>query len=410
MLGRGLLVPALVVGIVVGIVPPGISASAQAGEATWTLQRVIATADARAPAVVIAAAEAREGRAAMVDARRFATRNPVLEAEVGPRWADGRSTDVVARLSLPLDLGDRRDRRIAVAAAGITHDQLRAETTRRAAVGAAIGAYYAALHAERRAALADERAELATSAATTAAQRHAAGDVSELEVNLARGEVARAAAAVIGARGDVIRSRGRLALALGVPAQALGAIAGELADRSWLDTAARATAAVRPALRALAQESRVARAEAALARSERWPSLDVRIGVEHERDADVVLGGFAIALPIFERGQGAVARAEARATRADAELAARTQLAALEADDARTTYASTVEAARVLADDAVPLALANQTAATASYRAGKIDYATLLVIRREALDTRREHLDRLLEAAIAGIERWLAHG
>jgi hypothetical protein len=34
----------------------------------------------------------------------------------------------------------------------------------------------------------------------------------------------------------------------------------------------------------------------------------------------------------------------------------------------------------------------------------------LLVIRREVLDTRREHLDRLLAAALAAVDLWIARG
>ena len=42
--------------------------------------------------------------------------------------------------------------------------------------------------------------------------------------------------------------------------------------------------------------------------------------------------------------------------------------------------------------------------------AGKIDFSALLVIRRDALETRREHLDRQLEAALAAVDYWAARG
>jgi cobalt-zinc-cadmium efflux system outer membrane protein len=45
-----------------------------------------------------------------------------------------------------------------------------------------------------------------------------------------------------------------------------------------------------------------------------------------------------------------------------------------------------------------------------SYRAGKMDLPAVLVVRREALDTRREYLDRLLEAALSGIDLAVATG
>jgi hypothetical protein len=60
--------------------------------------------------------------------------------------------------------------------------------------------------------------------------------------------------------------------------------------------------------------------------------------------------------------------------------------------------------------EAVPLSVENAIAAAASYRAGKMELGTLLVIRREVLDTRREHLDRLLAAALAAVDLWITRG
>jgi cobalt-zinc-cadmium efflux system outer membrane protein len=79
-------------------------------------------------------------------------------------------------------------------------------------------------------------------------------------------------------------------------------------------------------------------------------------------------------------------------------------------DSARNTYAAAVAAVQILAQEAIPLSVENETAAAASYRAGKIELGTLLVIRREVLDTRRDHLDRLRDAALAAVELWIARG
>jgi cobalt-zinc-cadmium efflux system outer membrane protein len=59
---------------------------------------------------------------------------------------------------------------------------------------------------------------------------------------------------------------------------------------------------------------------------------------------------------------------------------------------------------------ALPRALDNEALAREAHRAGKIDLAAFLLIRRDALDVRREHLDRLLDAALAGIDLWVAVG
>ncbi|MFN0249672.1 MAG: TolC family protein [Kofleriaceae bacterium] len=370
-----------------------------------SFSRVIELARTRAPSAVIARARIEESRSDLVGARRFATRNPVFEADVGPRRSgDGLSTDVQTSLSFPLDLGGRRDKRVAVVDAEIERERLEAQSVERTAVGAAVSAYYQALHADRRLSLAEDRVRLADAAEVTARQRMRAGDVAEFEVNLARGEVARAKSGVVVARGEQARARAQLAAVLGIP---ITPVVGDLADRRMLETAG---GNARPDLRALAQEIEVSRAEVASARTERWPSLDLRVSYEHERDADIVLGGISIALPVFEHGQGEAARARARGKRAGAELAARTALASAEVESASQTSTAMIAAVRILELEAVPLSIENESAASASYRAGKIDLGALLVIRREALDTRREHLDRLLDAALAAVDLWIARG
>lgn len=380
--------------------------SARADETSLTLQRVVELARTRAPSTVIARSRTDEARAALVGARRVATRNPMLEADVGPRWSDGTSLDVQTSFAVPLDLGGRRTKRIAVVNADIRREELEALSVQRQAIGAAVTAYYQVLHADRRAALATDRVKLAEAAEVTARQRNRAGDVAEFEVNLARGEVSRAQSGVAAAKSDQLRARGQLATVLGLPIAAADVV-GELADRSMFERKVD-TSVARPDLRVLAQEAELARAESKLARAERWPNLDLRITYEHERDANIVLGGIGISIPLFEHGQGDEARASARAKRAEAELQLRTGLATTHVSSARETYVAAVAAVSILEQQAVPLSVENETAAAASYRAGKIDLGTLLLIRREALDTRREHLDRLLEAALAGIELWIA--
>ena len=376
--------------------------------APLTLRRVVELAKSRAPAVSIARARVEEAGAGLVGARRFATRNPVLAVDAGPRWEGDRSTDVQGSVSFPLDLGGRRDKRVAVAEATIGREQLDAENTQRDAIARAVVGYYQLLYAERGLALAEERVRLAQAAEDTARQRTKAGDAPAFEVNLASGEVARAEGTVAAARAALARARGGLAVALGVPMSEI-VVAGELADRATLDGAPDAKT-IRADLGVVAQEAKLAGAEANLARGERSPSLDLRITYQHERDAEIVLGGLAVSLPMFDRGQGDEAKARARAKRAQAELVVRSTAISTQLESARATYDAALAAVRVYEDRAVPRSIENESAAAASYRAGKLELGSFLLIRREALETRREHLDRLLEAALAAVDLWIARG
>lgn len=370
-----------------------------------TLSRVIELARARAPEAQIARARIDEASGGLVGARQWTTRNAAVQADLGPRIGDGRSIDLQATLSVPIELGGRRTGRVAVVQAAVAHEQAKTLEVERLTIANAVAAYYRVLHGERRLALADERVRLAEAAETTSRQRMRAGDIAEFEVNLARGEVARAKSAVVAATGDRARARAELANILGI---VITTVSGDLGSRTVLERAG--DPAGRSDLRMLAQEARLARAEGESARTLRWPQLDLRLSFEHEREADIVLGGVALELPFFDRGQGEHARATAREKRARAELAIRTVQITSYVESARISYDAAVAAAQILEREAVPLSIENATAAFASYRAGKLEIGALLVIRREALDTRREHLDRLLDAALAGIDLWIARG
>ena len=385
-----------------------VTTSAYAERAPLNLKDVVALARERAPATAVARARVEEASAELVGASQLALRNPSLDVDGGTRWGGGRWTDYSAALSVPLDLGGRRGKRITAAEAGIEHARAASAQVERETVAAAVAAYYAALHAQRRLLLAEERVRLATASEDIARARARAGDVAEFEVNLARGEVARANSAVVTARAGEAAARARLAVALGIPAGVL-AVAGELADRSSLDQTTGEVRA-RPDVRTLAKEVDLARAEEAVAKAERWPSLDLRGSFEREQGTNAVIGGLTVELPVLARGQGDAARARARARRATTALELQTALAQTEIDSARQTYEATVAAAAILEREALPLSLENETSAAAAYRAGKLELAELLLIRREVLDTRREHLDRLLDAALAAVDLWSARG
>ena len=61
-------------------------------------------------------------------------------------------------------------------------------------------------------------------------------------------------------------------------------------------------------------------------------------------------------------------------------------------------------ALEVLERDAMPAALDNEGLARRSYETGQISLIDWIVLRREAMQVRREQLDRLRDIAIASVE------
>jgi cobalt-zinc-cadmium efflux system outer membrane protein len=376
-----------------------------------TRDRVIELAKSQAPPVRIAETQVEESRGQLVGAQIFARENPVLEGLVGPRWATDRTTDVEATLALPIELGARRPRRIAVAKAAIERNQHLVADAQRVTVGAALAGYYRVLHAEARLALARERKALADELLQTAVARQRAGDVATFEVNLAEGEQSRAESEIESEAANVARERAVLAALLGLSSGGSLAIEGDLKDRSLFERIPDdATAAERPDVKAGKAQMAESNAEISLADTARLPDISFRVTYAHEEDADIVLGGVAISLPLFERGQGDRLAARARRNRAVIELQARENAASAELEGARAAFQASVLAVRRLEEKGLPRAIENEAMARESHRTGKIDLSAFLLIRRDALETRREHVDRLLEAALAGVDLFVATG
>jgi cobalt-zinc-cadmium efflux system outer membrane protein len=85
-------------------------------------------------------------------------------------------------------------------------------------------------------------------------------------------------------------------------------------------------------------------------------------------------------------------------------LEASTTAVAVEVSTALDVYRSQVAAAEELEQNALPSVDENEKLARRSFEEGEIGLAELLLIRRESFETRFSYTDRLLDAAIAGIQ------
>lgn len=376
-----------------------------------TLERVIALSSQSAPALRLAANSVEEQEAKLDGARVRSLENPKLSLAAGPRSGDGTTLDLEAEIEVPVELGGRREKRVAVAQAGLKRERQFAEATRREAVAAAVIAYYGVLQAEERLALALDRKTLAAEFATVARERNAAGDAPRFEVNLASAELARAESETASTQAKAVAARTKLARALGLSSPAGLTVAGELKDRTLFDRIAAAPApAVRADLLAAQADLEAARAEVSLAQSETRPDLALRLGVKREGDENVAVAGVSVTLPFFNPRTAQVREARVRQQRAQLSAELASAAVAVEVEGTRQAYAAAVESVLRMEKDGIPLQKENETLARESYRAGKINLPTLLQLRREALETRQEYLELLLDAAEAGVELATAAG
>jgi cobalt-zinc-cadmium efflux system outer membrane protein len=377
-----------------------------------TLERALALARERGPRLLSAAARIEEATGRLAGASVLLRENPVVEGGAGRRFSDqGDTLAASAGLRQSFELAGQRGARIAGAEAGIERASAARDDSLRRLLRAVAHSFYRGLHAAEMLGVAARSEAIAAEVAHIAERRYRAEDVPILDLNVSRAALARALAEREAAEAQRAASLGELRILLGLDASQPLELAGDLRDRRTLDPAGLlARADARADLRAL--EARLAEAEAdlRLARAQAWPDLGLAARYERDERDDVVVGEASFALPVFDRAQGARAEAGARARRLRLELESARRAAAVEVETALRVHERRVKAAEALEASALPLLDENESLAQRSYQAGEMPLAELLLVRRETLDTRREHLERQLEAAEAAVDALASAG
>ena len=363
----------------------------------------MALARARAPQVRIAESRVLEARGRIASSRAFGTENPTIEGVAARSDRFERRTQW--ELNVPIGIGLGWAGRTGVARAELEREQQLVADARRGAVGAALAAYYGVLHASRLIDLARVRLSVAADLRRSASDRHQAGDAPRLEMLLTEMEEVRAESQLL-AEGELLsRERIRLAAALGLPSGEQLLVAGDLEDRSLIErTLGNPGPEHRADVAAADREVRAAKAARNLARGDLLPGLAFRLNYGHEEGDPLVQPGLAVTVPLFQYGQESRALARARESRAQADRERIVNAAASEQEGLEKIARLSASAVDSLSARAMPRVAESEDMVRESYRAGKIDLPSLLLVRRDLLDTRREYLDRLLDAALAGID------
>jgi cobalt-zinc-cadmium efflux system outer membrane protein len=360
----------------------------------------------RAPGIVSARTRIDEARGRLAGASVLLRENPVLESSAGRRSSAGGSfVDADLGLSQTFELGGRRGSRIAGAEAGVARAEAASEDASRRLLSDVAGAFLRVLAAEEQVRLARQNEGVATEIHRIAERRLQAGDIPQLDVRLAQSALSRARSDVRAAEARHIAALGELRILLGMDADEPLAVRGDLRDRrryALADLSARAPE--RSDLRALAAERREADAEVRLGRGLAWPELGLGVRYQREEQANILLGTLTFSLPVFERGQGTRAEASARSRRLSLELDAGRRTVRTEVRTAFDVYQRRVDAVEELERNALPLLDSNEALSRRSYESGQLGLPDLWVVRREVLGTRLEYLNRLLEAATAGVQ------
>jgi outer membrane protein, heavy metal efflux system len=348
--------------------------------------------------------------------------NPVLEVEQtgGALGISKGEVERRAEISIPIEYGGKRGRRIDVAQAELqAAEAVVADRERRLAADIR-RLYSEAIAATRELSFTNELTQIDTEIGNVLQIRVREGDAPPLEESLLRVEIDR-----LRSRRAMLEGRRRaaelqLATAVGMPADERIALADSYGEGVVVPTAedaVRLAVERRPDLRAADLNIAAAEAGLRLANAQALPEINVFGGYARGRggfddtpvgplvDADQLINaGVGITLPIFNRNQGAKAEAAAAIEQAK-RLRELTELQIrAEVESAVARFRAAEAAIEVFRQGVIERSAQNVRTMRAAYEAGAFTISEFLAERRRFVDAQRELTEAMTERAVALID------
>ncbi|ATB47982.1 TolC family protein [Corallococcus macrosporus] len=380
-----------------------------------TMEQSVALALEQSPRLIEGRADAASAQARLEGASLLLQNNPQLQAAVGPRLRDeGDTLELNVGLSQQLEVFGQRAARKDAARATAAASQSRLEALQVDLAAEVRRSFGRALAAERALQLSDDALGLAEEGRKTAEERLKAGAASHIEVNIARVELGRAQREKVRATQERIQALAELKLLLNLDPDEDVTLEGELradvAPAPAIATLIEQAARQRQDLRAARADWEAARAEVRFARRDAMPRPSLGVSYGREEGDTIVQGTLSIDLPLFNQNQAGRGASAARKRQAQLRLDATERFVHTEVELALNRYRAAQAMANVFGADVLDALQENLSLVTEAYRAGKVDYLQLLIIRREALDGRRGYIEALEELNAANAQLMRAVG
>lgn len=252
-------------------------------------------------------------------------------------------------------------------------------------------------------------------------QRFDAGDVPELEVNLARVEVARSEERKAEAERDLHPAKSRLLALMGLPPDEAAGFSGSLEGKSFakdINELKGLALAKRPDLKALEAEKEKGDVEITLARAERIPNVTAGVGYVRENSAIDVAGDevksrdnliamkLSIPLPLFDRNQAGIMEAKARKRSAENRYAYARLAIAREVESAFARLTAAEKSLAIYAKEIIPQLEENLKLVQEAYRLGEVGILTIIEEQKKFFEVNDGYLDALhkRQAALVKLE------
>jgi cobalt-zinc-cadmium efflux system outer membrane protein len=307
-------------------------------------------------------------------------------------------------LDLPIELGGKRGKRIAVA-----QEEQRSIDIDIAVLGQQVRrrtreAFFRSLAARAQTVQAKAALDLSRRVRDLVQQRFEAGAVAQLEVLQAEVELARSTAdyettAQLERSADVT-----LAALLNRSIDGTISIEGRLEEvpsAGSLETLTNQAMRSNADLQKSAQDLKTEERRLELAKTQRIPNLDLSVGADFNSPPDFqtgAKGGLGVSIPIFNHGQGEVALSSARMELLRLTIASQQINVSAQVASAYFDYVAKARQAQQYREPIVPQTARMEQMAEESYQAGKTNVLTLLDTQRRLNDIQKAYLDALFAA------------
>ncbi|OGT98695.1 MAG: RND transporter [Geobacteraceae bacterium GWC2_48_7] len=341
--------------------------------------------------------------------------NPSIEFEGSTGALTGNSAENNLSLGISQEflLSGKRNKRLAVAERELEMYNWQLSDRERLLRDEVKSAFYDLILTEKRLAFSENFISINRQLLDVTRERLAAGDISELEMNLVKVELARS----LGKRLEVERvlkqNRAKLHELMGLQPGESTKITGTLEQeilvtRSLADLKQLAHAN-RPDIKALQAEKNRGEADIMLAGAEGIPNLTVGLAVMRETTA-IEIGGMenkdtaytvglklSLPIPVFDRNQAGVRESQARRNSAGSRLSA---IAGTVDREVETAYASFVNADTVLTmyrANILPQLEENLKLTQEAYRLGELGILAVIEEQKKFFEVNEGHLTALHE-------------
>ena len=386
------------------------AASVHAEEKTVTLQQIIAIAKEQNSELKALREEKGIGEAGRIRAGLYP--NPVLEFDGATGAMTGSSGEnrLAVGVSQEFLIGGKREKRLAVSDAELLRFDNRFKDAERQLISEIKTGYYDLILAEGRRDLANRSRELNNQLLQIARERFGAGEIAELDVNLAKVEAARSAGRSIEVERELVPLQQRLLSLMGAPSTENLKLAAPTETKSIAANLAELkTLALdkRPDLQAAAADKNKGEAELALAEAERLPNVtagvgfiwemsETSLGGLEERNSDYLVGlKLSIPITIFDQNQAGIKEALAKKSSAEIRQQFIRQSIEREVESAYWRLTTAEKSLNIYVQEIIPQLTENLKLVQEAYRLGEIGILTVIEEQKKFIEVNDGNLSAL---------------